>query len=346
MAGQVDGDAAGGRAPAPPCPRCGRSGRRRAGTRARARRRPTPARSGCRPGSTSTDSRRTVGRAVVGQPELLGVLVEHRELVVGDSVPSWAPHGRLADASVGVPRPPATRGTVCPTHPSTSTSPTRRSTTARSPGSCSNRPEARNAQNRGLLVELDEAFLRGRGRRHRARRDPRRRRARCSRRATTWARKVQSRGACPGPTSTRRRTINGGTREGAENLMLQEWHYFFQNTLRWRNLRKITIAQVHGAVYAAGLMLMWACDLIVARRGRRSSPTSSAPASACAASSTSPTRGSSAPARPRSSCSPATRIDGRRGPPARHGAARSSRADELGRAHARVRPPHRQAARR
>jgi enoyl-CoA hydratase len=45
--------------------------------------------------------------------------------------------------------------------------------------------------------------------------------------------------------------------------MLQEWHYFFQNTLRWRNLRKITIAQVHGDVYAAGLMLMWACDLIV-----------------------------------------------------------------------------------
>ena len=46
--------------------------------------------------------------------------------------------------------------------------------------------------------------------------------------------------------------------------MLQEWHYFFQNTLRWRNLRKITVAQVHGTVYAAGLMLMWACDLIVA----------------------------------------------------------------------------------
>ena len=46
--------------------------------------------------------------------------------------------------------------------------------------------------------------------------------------------------------------------------MLQEWHYFFQNTLRWRNLRKITIAQVQGTVYAAGLMLMWACDLIVA----------------------------------------------------------------------------------
>src|SRR6185437_8577356 len=56
---------------------------------------------------------------------------------------------------------------------------------------------------------------------------------------------------------------NGGTRLAAENRMLQEWHYFFENTKRWRNLRKITIAQVHGDVYAAGLMLMWACDLII-----------------------------------------------------------------------------------
>ena len=34
--------------------------------------------------------------------------------------------------------------------------------------------------------------------------------------------------------------------------MLQEWHYFFENTRRWRNLRKITIGQAHGDVYAAG----------------------------------------------------------------------------------------------
>lgn len=39
--------------------------------------------------------------------------------------------------------------------------------------------------------------------------------------------------------------------------MLQEWHHFFANTRRWRDLRKITIAQVHGDVYAAALMLMW-----------------------------------------------------------------------------------------
>jgi enoyl-CoA hydratase len=49
--------------------------------------------------------------------------------------------------------------------------------------------------------------------------------------------------------------------------MLQEWHYFFEYTRRWRNLRKITIAQVQGSVFAAGLMVMWACDLIVAADG-------------------------------------------------------------------------------
>jgi enoyl-CoA hydratase len=68
----------------------------------------------------------------------------------------------------------------------------------------------------------------------------------------------------PGPTQHPTAAINGGTRKGAEALMLQEWHYYFDNTRRWRNLRKITVAQVQGTVYAAGLMLMWACDLIVA----------------------------------------------------------------------------------
>jgi enoyl-CoA hydratase len=67
----------------------------------------------------------------------------------------------------------------------------------------------------------------------------------------------------PGPKQHPTRTVNGGTRKGAESLMLQEWHYFFENTRRWRNLRKITIGQAHGDVYAAGLMLLWSCDLIV-----------------------------------------------------------------------------------
>ena len=120
------------------------------------------------------------------------------------------------------------------------------------------RPEARNAQNRGLLVELDEAFLRAE--------------------ADDTCRVVILGGTGPlfssghdmgskvameeyqtHPTSK----INGATREGAEKRMLQEWHYYFENTRRWRNLRKITIGQVQGTVFAAGLMLMWSCDLIV-----------------------------------------------------------------------------------
>ncbi len=124
-----------------------------------------------------------------------------------------------------------------------------------------NRPQSRNAQNRGLLVELDQAFLRAE--------------------ADDTVRVVILGGAGPifssghdlgskealaerEPGGHPTRLINGATRKGAEARMLQEWHYFFENTMRWRNLRKITVAQVQGTVYAAGLMLMWACDLIVA----------------------------------------------------------------------------------
>jgi enoyl-CoA hydratase len=126
-----------------------------------------------------------------------------------------------------------------------------------------NRPRTRNAQNRGLLVELNEALL--------------------AAEADDQVRVVILGGLgpifssghdlgskeliaemAPGPDQHPTMQTNGGTRLGGEKRWIQEWHYFFQNTLRWRNLRKITVAQVHGNVYAAGLMLMWACDLIVA----------------------------------------------------------------------------------
>jgi enoyl-CoA hydratase len=125
-----------------------------------------------------------------------------------------------------------------------------------------NRPEARNAQNRGMLVELNDAFLAaeadddvrvvilgGEGLMFSSGHD--------------MGSKVSREEYAPGPNQHPTRGINGGTRKGAEGRMLQEWHYFFENTRRWRNLRKITIAQVHGDVYAAGLMLMWSCDLII-----------------------------------------------------------------------------------
>jgi enoyl-CoA hydratase len=126
-----------------------------------------------------------------------------------------------------------------------------------------NRVQARNAQNRGLLVELGDAF-------QQAEEDDQVRVVILAGAGPLFSsgHDLGSKDAIaertPGPDFHPSYGINGGTRVGAENRMLQEWHYFFQNTMRWRNLRKITIAQVHGTVYAAGLMLMWCCDLIVA----------------------------------------------------------------------------------
>ena len=123
-----------------------------------------------------------------------------------------------------------------------------------------NRPKQRNAQNRGMLVELGTAF-------ELAEEDD-------------DVRVVILRGAGPcfsaghdlgSSDDVRERSgghptyaCNGGTLTGADARHRQEWHYFFQNTKRWRNLRKITIAEVHGLVVSAGLMLTWCCDLIVA----------------------------------------------------------------------------------
>ena len=126
-----------------------------------------------------------------------------------------------------------------------------------------NRPAQRNAQQRGLLVELNDAFLKaeadddirvvilgGNGPMFSSGHD--------------LGSKAMMAEYTPGPDQHPSFQENGATRSGAEKLLLQEWHYFFENTRRWRNLRKITVAQVHGDVYAAALMLMWACDLIVA----------------------------------------------------------------------------------
>ncbi|OYD61482.1 enoyl-CoA hydratase [Rhodococcus sp. OK302] len=124
------------------------------------------------------------------------------------------------------------------------------------------RPEARNAQNRQLLVELNEAMLR-------AEADDCVRVVILGGTGTMFSSghdlgsKIRIAEREPGPDQHITHQTNGGSRVGAEQRMLQEWHYFFENTRRWRNLRKITIAEVHGKVYSAALMLMWSCDLIV-----------------------------------------------------------------------------------
>jgi enoyl-CoA hydratase len=126
-----------------------------------------------------------------------------------------------------------------------------------------NRPNQRNAQHRGLIVELGQAFegaeaddavrvvvLRGAGPAFSSGHDL----------GSADRLRLHS----PGPEQHPSFGRNGGTYSTVEKTWRQEWHYFFTNTRRWRDLRKITIASVHGPVYAAGLMLAWACDLIVA----------------------------------------------------------------------------------
>ncbi len=127
-----------------------------------------------------------------------------------------------------------------------------------------NRPDAQNAQNRTLLVQLDEAFgraeaddavrvviLAARGKNFSAGHD-------LGSDAAILERQ-------PGPGQHPTYRSHGATLAPIiEKLYHQEWHFFFENTCRWRDLRKITIAQVQGNAISAGLMLIWACDLIVA----------------------------------------------------------------------------------
>ena len=51
---------------------------------------------------------------------------------------------------------------------------------------------------------------------------------------------------------------------GAEAAYVREADAYLGLCRRWRELPKPTIAMVHGACIAGGLMLAWACDLIVA----------------------------------------------------------------------------------
>jgi enoyl-CoA hydratase/carnithine racemase len=116
-----------------------------------------------------------------------------------------------------------------------------------------NRPEKANAQHRPLLVELNDAFetatddddvnvivLQANGKHFSAGHD------------LGYGRPSQSSNGEPARPFT------------TDQLYLSEAKYYLGYSMAWRNLPKPTIAAVQGKCVAAGLMLCWPCDLIIA----------------------------------------------------------------------------------
>ncbi|BBZ04801.1 hypothetical protein MCHIJ_42380 [Mycolicibacterium chitae] len=121
------------------------------------------------------------------------------------------------------------------------------------------RPDKRNAQDRAMLHELDDAYRRAVG--------------------DESVRVIIL--AADGPdfsaghdlrvdtaydmTGVTPRTLTGGfTAPGAEGWYATEAELFLGLCLRWRDIPRPTIAAVHGRVIGGGLELIWPCDLIVA----------------------------------------------------------------------------------
>src|SRR5277367_6586737 len=115
-----------------------------------------------------------------------------------------------------------------------------------------NRPEVLNAQSRILLEELDDAFLRavddeavrviilaGAGKHFSAGHDL----------------------GSPQEMADQKKTL---LEPGFQGEYRRLWERFFENTMRWRDFPKPTIAQVQGYCIMGGMMIASACDLIVA----------------------------------------------------------------------------------
>jgi enoyl-CoA hydratase len=124
-----------------------------------------------------------------------------------------------------------------------------------------NRPATANAQDSALLYALDDAFhrfsqddelgvavLRGAGKHFSSGHD------------------LSAAGMADYEVSYPRRSMwwDHVGKTAADNWLSRESEVYLGFCRRWRELPKPTIAMVHGACIAGGLMLAWACDLIVA----------------------------------------------------------------------------------
>ena len=119
------------------------------------------------------------------------------------------------------------------------------------------RPEARNAQNKRMIYELNDAF-------DRAARDDDVRVIVLAAEGPHFSSGHDLRDASKMEEFSPVSAWGGFDQPGAEGHMAVEHEIYLGMCWRWRNLPKPTIAQVQGKVIAGGLMLVWVCDLIVA----------------------------------------------------------------------------------
>ena len=123
-----------------------------------------------------------------------------------------------------------------------------------------NRPAFNNAQNSQMTYALDDAFrravdddavkvivLRGAGKHFSAGHD-----------IGTPGRDINK------PFDRKQLWWDHTNKPGAEQLYAREQEVYLGMCRRWHDIPKPTIAMVHGACVAGGLMLAWVCDLIVA----------------------------------------------------------------------------------
>lgn len=115
-----------------------------------------------------------------------------------------------------------------------------------------NRPEVLNAQSRILLEELDDAFAA-------AVHDPGVRVI-----ILAGAGKHFSAGHDLGSPQEMEDQKKTPLEPGFRGEYRRLWERFFENTMRWRDIPKPTIAQVQGYCIMGGLMIASACDIIIA----------------------------------------------------------------------------------
>ncbi|MCG2840551.1 enoyl-CoA hydratase [Sandaracinobacter sp. RS1-74] len=126
-----------------------------------------------------------------------------------------------------------------------------------------NRPDYGNAQNAQMLYALDDALVR-------ASEDPEIRVIvlKGAGKHFSAGHDIGSPGRDADRPAPRRATLWGdhSTLDGAAKYYVREQEAYLGLCRRWRELPKPTIAAVHGACIAGGLMLAWVCDLIIASR--------------------------------------------------------------------------------